>query len=76
MNEQFFDKVLPTQGNICVVGIKGDSVRPKFSEYLSEAIDFMKDFDAGDFNTFFALGTFEGYQRRASACIFYALVLC
>ena len=70
MNEQFFDKVLPTQGNICVVGIKGDSVRPKFSEYLSEAIDFMKDFDAGDFNTFFALGTFEGYQRKASACIF------
>jgi hypothetical protein len=70
MNEQFFDKVLPTQGNICVVGIKGDLVRPKFSEYLSEAIDFMKDFDAGDFNTFFALGTFEGYQRKASACIF------
>lgn len=69
-NQQFFEKVLPTQGNICVVGIKDGAVRPKFFEYLSEAIDQITLFDRGDFNTFFAVGTFEGYQRKAASCIF------
>ena len=68
--QQFFEKVLPTQGNICVVGIKDDSVRPKFFGYLDEAIDQMTQFDQDDFNTFFAVGTFDGYQRKASSCIF------
>ena len=70
MNQQFFEKVLPAQGNICVVGIKGDAVRPKFFEDLEAAIGQMQAFDADDFNTFFALGTFEGMRRRAEACIF------
>ena len=29
----------------------------------------MAAFDEGDYNTFFALGTFQGYQRKAVACI-------
>jgi hypothetical protein len=70
MNQQFFEKVLPTQGNICVVGIKGEVVRPKFADNLDDAIKIMAAFDEGDFNTFFALGTFEGIQRKAAACIF------
>lgn len=70
MNQQFFEKVLPTQGNICVVGIKGEAVRPKFFEELGPAIEQMETLDREDFNTFFALGTFEGMRRRAEACIF------
>jgi len=69
-NQQFFEKVLPTQGNICVVGIKGDSVRPKFVGSVEDALNEIARFDQDDFNTFFALGTFEGYQRKANACIF------
>jgi len=68
--QQFFEKVLPTQGNICVVGIKDQQVRPKFFGYLEEALEQITLFDRDDFNTFFAVGTFDGYQRKASACIF------
>lgn len=68
--KQFFEKVLPTQGNICVVGIKGDIVRPKFSDNIDEALEHINAFDRGDFNTFFATGTFEGYQRKAASCVF------
>ena len=70
MNQQFFEKVLPTQGNICVVGIKDGAVRPKFFGYIDDAIEQMVAFDKDDYNTFFALGTFEGYQRKANACLY------
>lgn len=67
-NEQFFDAVIPTQGNICVVGIKEDAVRPKFFGDLASALEQIQNFDTDDYNTFFALGTFEGYRRKASEC--------
>ena len=69
MNKQFFEKVLPTQGNICVVGIKDGTVRPKFADNIDDAIQQMQGFVQGDWNTFFALGTFEGMSRRADACV-------
>lgn len=69
--KQFFEKVLPTQGNICVVGMKGDVIRPKFSDNLDDALDHINGFDQGDFNTFFAPGTFEGYQRKSASCVFH-----
>ena len=62
--KQFFEKVLPTQGNICVVGMKGDVIRPKFSDNLDDALNHISGFDQGDFNTFFAPGTFEGYHSE------------
>ena len=70
MNQQFFQKVLPTQGNVCVVGIKGDVVRPKFYDNIPAAIVQMETLDKEDFNVFFAVGTFEGMRRKADACIF------
>ena len=69
MNKQFFQKVLPTQGNICVVGIKDEVVRPRFFSDLDQAIEQMEKFDRENLNTYFALGTFEGMKRRADACI-------
>ena len=53
MNKQFYEKVLPTQGNICVVGMKDGVVRPKFTDDLDEALEYIQQFDADDFNTFF-----------------------
>jgi hypothetical protein len=70
MNKQFFEKVLPTQGNICVVGIKDKSVKPRFVDDIDSAIEQMVAFDKDNYNTFFALGTFEGYERKAAGCIF------
>ena len=70
MNKQFFQKVLPTQGNICVVGIKDGTVRPKFADDIDDAIQQMQGFVQGDWNAYFALGTFEGMSRKADACIF------
>jgi len=70
MNKQFFEKVLPAQGNICVVGIKDKSVKPRFVDDIDSAIEQMVAFDKDDYNTFFALGTFEGYERKAAGCIF------
>ena len=69
MNKQFFEKVLPTQGNICVVGIKDGTVRPKFADDIDDAIQQMQGFVQGNWNTFFALGTFEGMSRKADACV-------
>lgn len=69
-NEQFFDAVIPTQGNICVVGIKDEAVRPKFFSDLPSALEQIQLFDQDDYNTFFALGTFEAYRRKADSCLF------
>lgn len=69
--KQFYEKVLPTQGNICVVGMKGDVVRPKFFDNLDDALNQIESFDKENCNTFFGVGTFEGYQRKAAACIFH-----
>ena len=68
--KQFYEKVLPTQGNICVVGIKGDVVRPKFYDDLDGALNQIEAFDKEENNAFFGVGTFEGYQRKAASCIF------
>ena len=43
--KQFYEKVLPTQGNICVVGIKGDVVRPKFYDDLDGALNQIEALD-------------------------------
>lgn len=69
--KQFYEKVIPTQGNICVVGIKDEIVRPKFFDTLDDALTQIKTFDKDNFNTFFGVGTFEGYQRKAVSSIFH-----
>lgn len=80
MKKEFFEKVLPhTQGNICVLGIKKisdsngnkrDMAVPKFFETLDEAMEQMQSFDNDpEFNTFCAMGKFEGLRRKAVGCI-------
>jgi hypothetical protein len=45
-------------------------VRPKFFGDLASVLEQIQNFDADDYNTFFALGTFEGYRRKASECTY------
>ena len=70
MNKQFFEKVLPTQGNMCVLGIGKGIIKPKWADDIDGLIKHIEEFDKQDWNTFFALGTFEGLQRKANECIF------
>lgn len=80
MNQEFFEKVLPTQGNnYCVLGIKkipkGDKEIeigiPRFFSTLQQAMKQMETFDNDPkCNTFFALGKFEGERRKATGCMF------
>ena len=45
-------------------------MRPKFFGDLASVLEQIQNFDADDYNTFFALGTFEGYRRKASECTY------
>lgn len=70
MDKQFLEAVLPTHGNICVMGLKDKFPKHRFSETVDDAIVNMEKFDKDDYNTFFALGTFEGYERKAEQCLY------
>jgi len=70
MTKQFFEKVLPTQGNLCVLGIIDGVIKPKWAEDIDGLMKLIDEFDKGNYNTFFALGTFEGLQRKANECMF------
>ena len=70
MTKQFFEKVLPTQGNMCVLGISDGNIKPKWAEDIDGLMKLVEEFDKNNWNTFFALGTFEGLQRKANECIF------
>lgn len=68
--KQFYEKVVATQGNICIVGIMGEAVRPKFFDDLDAALDQIEKFDKEDFNAYFGTGTFDGFRRKAQFCLF------
>lgn len=71
MNKQFFEKVLPTQGNYCVVSISTDGiVQPRFSESLDDALETLELFNSRSLNAYFALGTFSGLRRKAEDCLY------
>lgn len=70
MNEQFFEKILPTQGNLCVAGISKDGViLPRFTESVDEVQGLIDGFIAKGFNVYFTPGSYEGYRRTASDCL-------
>ena len=71
MLKQFYEKALPTQGVYCITSIGTDKkVSNKFAETLDDVFAQIETFKKKKANTFVALGTFEGYSRKADDCLF------
>ena len=61
---------MPSQGVYCVSGLSNGRMANRFTETLDgvlEEIKYLKDRKA---DVFVALGTFEGYSRKADDCLF------
>jgi len=72
MTKQFYEKVLPSQGVYCVTGIdqNGKAVN-KFAETLEDFYTKIDKFNKNKCNTYFALGTFEGFSRKKESAVFF-----
>jgi hypothetical protein len=71
MNKQFFQKILPTQGNICIAGIEKKvqgvkaKITPKFTTDIDRAMEIAQTFVDNGLNAYFTPGTYEGESRKA-----------
>jgi hypothetical protein len=71
MLKQFYEKALPTQGVYCVSGIDNNKkITNRFAETLDDVYTEIDKLNAKKVNTFVALGTFDGYSRKADDCLF------
>ena len=65
MLKQFYEKALPTQGVYCISGIdKNGKVSNRFAETLDDVLSTIERLKKTQ-NVFVALGSFEGYSRKA-----------
>ena len=72
MIKEFYEKALPSQGVYCATGIdpNGKGAVNKFAETLDELVELIEKFKAKEVNTFVAMGTFEGFSRKADDCLY------
>jgi len=76
MLKQFYEKALPTQGVYCATGIEpGESGKGKatnkFAESIDELLKQVEFIKKKGWNTYVALGTFEGYSRKKDDCLYF-----
>lgn len=71
MNKEFFEKILPSQGNVCIVGYNADKTifRQRFTDSVDGAIALVEDFVNQGFGSSFTPGTYEGLRRKEEDCI-------
>lgn len=65
MIKEFYEKALPSQGVYCVAGIKNKRTKQKFVEDLDELAREVEAFNREGSDTYVALGSFDGFSRRA-----------
>jgi len=71
MNQQFFEKIFPTQGNVCIAGIdKEGIIKPKFATSVGDAIALAQKFIDIEHNVYFTPGTYEGLRRKQDNCVY------
>ena len=70
MLKQFYEKALPSQGVYCVSGLTNGRMANRFAETLDGVIEEIKKLKSKKADVFVALGTFEGYSRKADDCLF------
>ena len=76
MLKQFYEKALATQGVYCATGIElGEAgkgkVTNKFAENIDDLLKQVEVFKKKGWNTYVALGTFEGYSRKKDDCLYF-----
>jgi hypothetical protein len=73
MLKQFYEKALPSQGVYCVTGIDQESKKTtnRFAETLEDAFKLIEKIKSQQLNTFVALGSFDGFSRKADSCLFF-----
>ena len=70
MLKQFYEKALPSQGVYCVSGLHQRRMANRFAETLDGVFEEIEKFKKKGSDVFVALGTFEGYSRKADDCLF------
>ena len=70
MLKQFYEKALPSQGVYCVAAVKDKRLKHHFAETLTDAISKIDSLKDKGYDLFIAMGTFEGYSRKAEDCIY------
>lgn len=71
MNKQFFEKIFPTQGNVCVAGIDKDGViTPRFTANIDDALKLAQSFIDRQVNVYFTPGTYSGFRRKQEQCVY------
>lgn len=73
MLKQFYEKALPSQGVYCVSGIDQTTKKTtnRFAETLEDVFKLVDKFKGQDLNVFVALGSFDGFSRKADNCLFF-----
>lgn len=73
MLKQFYEKALPKQGVYCVSGIEQESKKiiNRFAETLDDVFKQIEKIKKQGLNTYVALGSFEGFSRKADNALFY-----
>jgi hypothetical protein len=70
MLKQFYEKALPSQGVYCVSGLHQRRMANRFAETLDGVFEEIEKFKKKGSDVFVALGTFEGYSRKADDCLY------
>jgi len=73
MLKQFYEKALPKQGVYCVSGIEQESkkITNRFAETLDDVFKQIEKIKKQGLNTYVALGSFDGFSRKADNALFY-----
>jgi len=70
MNELFFEKILPSQGVLCVASIsKTGQISPRFPETVDELLAQISSFLTKEVNIYFTPGSYEGSRRTQKDCV-------
>lgn len=69
MNKEFFEKIFPSQGNVCVAGIKDKTITPRFVDSVDKALALVQGFIDRKENVYFTPGTYEGMRRKQEDCV-------
>lgn len=70
MNKEFFEKIFPSQGNVCIAGISQDKIIiPRFADSVDKALALAQNFINKQTNVYFTPGTYEGLRRKQVDCV-------